>query len=169
MTWAVVQTQAQREHAVRAALGHFGFETYLPRIRLRKRIVPLFQGYLFARLGEQFYPVLWCPHVIRLLWAPAAQGCIQPAKIDDRIIAELRKREVNGLVKLPQPPRLRRGQRVKVIRGSFEGQIGLWDGMSGRDRERVLLELLGRKVRIELSSADVLPLDVVIAPSHQVR
>jgi len=120
MNWAVVQTEAQREHAVRLLLSRLELETYLPRIKVRKRITPLFPGYLFVRLGQQFYPVLWTPHVIRLLMAGA-----QPARLPDEIINQFRNRERGGLVRLPQPPRLRLGQPVKVIRGSFEGQIGL--------------------------------------------
>jgi len=39
--------------------------------------------------------------------------------------------------------------------------------MCGRDRERVLLELLGRKVRIELAAANVAPLELVaVKASH---
>src|SRR5215475_4545003 len=131
MTWAVVQCEAQREHVVRLLLSRLGLQSYLPRIKVRQRITPLFPGYLFTALGRQFYPVLRTPHVIRLLMAGN-----EPARLDDEIVAELRRREIGGFVRLPQPPRLRRGQRVKVIRGAFEGQIGLYDGMSNRERER---------------------------------
>jgi transcriptional antiterminator RfaH len=158
MTWAVVQCEAQRERTVEHLLKCWHFEVYLPRIKLKNRIVALFPGYLFARLGDRIYQVMWCPHVIRLLWEPAPDGCIFPAKIDDRIIVELQKRERNGLVKLPQPPRLRRGQRVRVTSGPMQGQLGIYEGMTSKDRERVLLDLLGRQVRIELSAKHLEPI-----------
>jgi len=161
-TWAVVQTEAMREIAVIALLERLGLSIYFPRIKIRKRITGLFPGYLFVQLGAQWYPVLWTPHVIRLLMAGD-----RPARLDDAIVAELRRREVGGFVRMPKPPRLHHGQRVKVVRGSFDGQIGIYDGMSGRDRERVLLELLGRKVRLELASADVQPLDIAPARLSQ--
>jgi transcriptional antiterminator RfaH len=166
MTWAVVQCKSQREHAVRLLLGRMNLECYLPRIRVRKRITPLFPGYLFTRLGQQFYSVLWTPHVIRLLMAG-----LEPARLDDNVIAELRRRERGGLVQLPQPPRLRRGQPVRLTRGSFAGCVGLYDGMATGDRQRVLLELLGRKVRIELDTNAVASLDVApeLASTRNVR
>jgi transcriptional antiterminator RfaH len=151
--WAVVQTEAQRENAVRLLLSHIGIHCYFPRIKIRKRITGLFPGYLFVQLGARWYPVLWTPHVIRLLMAGD-----RPARLDDAIIADLQRRERNGLVKLPQPPHLHRGQRVRVISGPMEGQLGIYEGMTGKDRERVLLELLGRKVRIELSAKHLEPI-----------
>ena len=155
MTWAVVQCDSQREHAVRLLLMRHAYVTYLPRIKIHSRIVPLFPSYLFVNLDcMRWYPILWTPHVIRLLMSGD-----QPAKLPEDIVTQIRKREHNGLVKLPNvSPRLKKGQKVRVIRGSFEGQIGLYEGMSGKDRERVLLELLGQVVPVELPGKDILPI-----------
>src|SRR5262252_5307625 len=158
MNWAVIQTEAQREHAVRLLLMRAGFETYLPRTRVRNRITPLFAGYLFVRLPPRcLWFVLWTPHVIRLLMSGD-----QPAQISEEIVNQIRKREHNGLVRLPIR-RLRKGEKIRILRGSFEGQIGLYDGMSGKDRERVLLELLGQHVPVELPGNDVAPLNPVVS------
>jgi transcription antitermination factor NusG len=76
-------------------------------------------------------------------------------------VNQIRKREQKGLVKLPKVSQvLKKGQRIRVIRGNFEGHIGLYEGMSGKDRERVLLELLGQAVSVELPGKDIAPLDV---------
>jgi transcriptional antiterminator RfaH len=153
--WAVAQTETQREHAVRLLLMRANCETYLPRIRVRNRITPLFPGYLFVRVSQwRWYFVMWTPHVIRLLMAGD-----QPAQLSEDFVSQIRKREHNGLVRLPIR-RLKKGQKVRIVRGSFEGQIGLYDGMSGRDRERVLLELLGQVVPVELPAKDIRPLDI---------
>src|SRR5215510_9998156 len=153
--WAVVQCETQREHAVRLLLMRAGYETYLPRIRARNRITPLFAGYLFVRLSRwRWYFVMWTPHVIRLLMSGD-----QPAQLPEEIVTQIRKREHNGLVRLPIR-RLRKGERIRIVRGNFEGHIGLYDGMSGKDRERVLLELLGQHVPVELPAKDIAPLNV---------
>jgi transcriptional antiterminator RfaH len=163
--WWVIQVEAQREPMVRLLLMRHGFETYLPRIKLRSRISLLFPTYLFVRVAERFYPILWTPHVIRVLMSGD-----KPAYLKEEIITSIRKREVGGFVKLPIPRRLKPGQKVQIINGSFQGQIGLYEGMSGRDRERVLLELLGRQVPIEIPSRDIAPLSVApIAHSHRLR
>jgi transcription antitermination factor NusG len=56
----------------------------------------------------------------------------------------------------PPPPRLTRGQRVRITGGPFEGHRGLWAGQAAHDREQVLLELLGQKdVPVTVPSDDV--------------
>ena len=161
--WWVVQTEAQREHLVRLLLMRHGFTTYAPRIKIRGRIAWLFPTYLFIAARDQFYSVLWLPGVIRLLMAGD-----QPAKIPEDIVTQIRKREHNGFVRLPNASRqLRKGQKVRIVRGSFEGQVGLYEGMSGKDRERVLLELLGQVVPVELPGKDIAPLPV--AANQRIR
>ena len=154
MSWAVVQCETQREHTVRLLLMRSRYETYLPRCKIHNRIVPLFPSYLFVRLvGQQFWSVMWTPHVTRLLMAGD-----QPAQLPEDVVTEIRKRERNGIVSLPSPSRkIQKGQRIRVIRGSFEGRIGVYAGMSGKDRERVLLDLLGQLVPVELPGKDIAP------------
>jgi transcriptional antiterminator RfaH len=152
--WAVAQTETQREHTVRLLLMRAGFMTYLPRIKHRGRIQPLFPGYLFIRLADRWYSVMWTAGVVRLLMSGD-----QPAKLPEDVVTQIRKREHGGFVKLPIQ-RLKKGQKVRIVRGSFEGQIALYEGMSGKDRERVLLNLLGQKVPVELPSRDLEPLPI---------
>jgi transcriptional antiterminator RfaH len=155
--WAVVQAEAQRERAVRLLLMRQGFETYMPRIKVRNRISLLFPTYVFVRIIDQFYSIMWTPGVVRLLMAGDKPACLK-----DEIITTIRKREIGGFVKLPLPNRqLKPGQKVRVIGGSFNGQIGLYEGQTSRDRERVLLELLGQAVPVELPARDIRPLDIV--------
>jgi transcription antitermination factor NusG len=157
--WAVVQAEAQHEHVVRLLLMRQQFETWMPRIKHHGRIALLFPSYLFVRIVDQFYPVMWTPGVVRLLMAGDKPACLK-----DEIMASIRKREIGGFVKLPLPNRqLKSGQKVRVIGGSFNGQIGLYQGQTSRDRERVLLELLGQAVPVELPGKDIAPLNIVVS------
>jgi transcription antitermination factor NusG len=158
--WWVVQTEANFEHVARLLLMRLGFVTYAPRIKIRGRVAWLFPTYLFVGAREQWYPVLWTNRVVRLLMAGD-----QPASVKGEIVSHIRKREVGGFVKLPLPTRrLKPGQQVRIISGSFQGQVGLYEGMSGRDRERVLLELLGQIVPVELPATHIVPLPVAFSP-----
>jgi transcription antitermination factor NusG len=50
----------------------------------------------------------------------------QPAQLPENVVLQIRKREYNGLVKLPNTSkRPKKGQKVRIIRGSFEGP-GPW-------------------------------------------
>jgi len=153
--WAVAQVESQREHAVRLLLMRAKYETYLPRIKARSRIAPLFPGYLFVRIADQFYSVMWTAGVIRLLMSGD-----QPAKLPEKVMTEIRKREIGGFVRLPAPTRLRKGQQVRINKGHFMGQIALCEGMSSKDRVWVLLNLLGQKVPVELPGCDLEPLPI---------
>jgi transcription antitermination factor NusG len=157
MYWTVAQVETQRERIAHIALIRANFKTYLPRIQMNNnRIAPLFPGYIFVEIVDRWWPVRWSPGIISVLMSGD-----RPAHVTDEIIAEIQKREVGGFVKLPkQDSGKRRGQKVKIIRGSFEGQLAIYDGMSGKERERVLLELLGQMVLVELPSRDVLSLDI---------
>jgi len=156
--WWCCQTESQREHLVRLLLMRNGFETYAPRIKHHGRIAWLFPTYLFIAARQQFYSVLWTPGVVRLLMSGD-----RPAQLGAEVIAEIHKRETrDGFVKLPAGRQgLKKGQDVRITKGSFCGHIGLFDGMNGHDRARVLLELLGRKVSVEMAQNDLAPLDVV--------
>jgi transcriptional antiterminator RfaH len=159
--WIVVQTESQREHLARLFIMRLGLETYLPRIKTKLgREALLFPTYVFTRIEDRWYDVAWSPGVLRILMSGD-----RPAPLPERIIATIRRREFGGFVRLPTTShRLRRGQPVRITRGSFEGMIGVYDGMNARERERVLLELLGRAVPVEFAPADIAPLD---APKPQ--
>ena len=146
MPWSVLQTEPQREHLVRILLMRQSFETFLPRIKVRSRVQLLFPSYLFVHISERFHPILWCPHVSQLLMSGD-----KPARLPESFISELKSRERGGFVRLPRPPAIfREGQRVRIVRGSFEGQFGVYQGMNGKERERVLLDLLGQAVPVVL-------------------
>src|SRR5262245_14822289 len=163
--WWVVQTEANFEHVARLLLMRLGFTTYMPRTKYKgplggQRIALFFPTYLFVAAREQFYAILWTNRVVRLLMAGD-----QPAIVKGEIVTHIRKREVGGFVKLPLPNRnLKPGQKVRVTNGAFQGQIGLYQGQTGRDRERVLLELLGQSVPVELPSPSIVPLPIAFSP-----
>jgi len=64
----------------------------------------------------------------------------------------LRKREgVNGLIQLsPLPPKFQNGDKVKATEGALAGHLLIYEGMTAKDRCRVLAQLLGGHVRVEL-------------------
>ena len=150
--WAVVQTETQREHIARLLLMRLGYETYAPRIKIKQRVALLFPSYVFCRVIDRWYPILWTPGVLRVLMSGE-----RPAALNEKIITSLRRREFGGFVKLPSKS-LRRGTKLKVIRGPFEGHIVLHDGMTGADRQRVLLAALGQDVTLELPKKDLVVL-----------
>jgi transcriptional antiterminator RfaH len=155
--WAIAQTESQRETIAAYFLSIAKFETYLPRIRIHRgrksRVVPLFPSYLFVRIIDRWHTIESTIGVTRMIVSGGA-----PARLRDEELDKIRSREVNGVVKLPKPPgRYAHGDRIAIAKGSFRGHVALFEGMSAHDRCAVLMDLLGRKVRLELAISDVAP------------
>jgi transcription antitermination factor NusG len=137
-------------------LRQSGFSVYYPLIPGKRPSTPvaLFPNYAFVLAIEQWSGAHRCPGVRRLIINGE-----RPAVIGDNIVDEIRRHEGrDGLIKLPKARGLQRGDRVKVIRGPFEGKLGvLHADMDSRQRVNILLAVLGGERRV------LLPKDAVRA------
>lgn len=153
--WYVVQTHVHSETKAALNLGRQGFDTYLPRYLKRRRharrvetvAAPLFPRYLFVMIDRATQPwrsirsTVGVSHIV-------CQGD-EPAAIGDSVILGIRSREdERGFVKLVTPLRFASGDKVRVLDGAFTACIGLFERMTDHERVSVLLDLLGRKVRV---------------------
>jgi transcriptional antiterminator RfaH len=153
--WSVAQTESQRENVAAAFLKQANFQIYLPKIRTghgkRERVLPLFPGYVFVEIVDRWYDIRWTVGVLQLLLVGEL-----PARVPDSVMTSIRRQEgKDGLVKLPKPRGLVRGDPIRVLRGSFEGRIGVYQGLSSSQRSKILLSLLGRQVPVLLPTQDV--------------
>ena len=160
--WYVVQTQP---HAERKAIFHLarqGFHTYLPLYRKRRRharkveivSAPLFPRYLFVAIdlaSQQWRSIQSTLGVSRLVCNGE-----RPAELADAVILEMKQREDNaGFVQLERRINFSPGEKVRVLEGIFSSYLGVFEGMSGSERVSVLLDLLGRKVRVNIEAEAV--------------
>jgi transcriptional antiterminator RfaH len=156
--WAVSRLALNHERLALHCLTLAGFTTYLPRLRERRVVrgrrvevsPPLFPGYCFTWIELQWSAARWAPGTLGLI-----MDGMQPARVPDAVIAELRAREYNGLVGLPKPRGFRRGDRVKILRGAFGGHLAIYADMKPRERVEVLLRLLGGEQRVILAKQDI--------------
>lgn len=159
--WAAAQLQPRHEALAIHCLGLAGFTAWYPQI-LDRRIVrgrrrdvlrPLFVGYLFVEIEAQWHSAHRCPGVNRLVLNGE-----RPAKVPDHVIETLKSQERDGVIALPEkPPRLRKGDRVRVTGGAFKGLAGLYACQAPQERVIILLRLLGGAQRVTLPAADVEP------------
>jgi transcriptional antiterminator RfaH len=158
--WCAARLRPQHENYALHCLGVSGFAVYFPKLRqsrtVRGRRVkvspPLFPGYAFVWIELQWHAARWSPGILGLIMDGAA-----PARVPDRIIAEIRGRERNGLIELPKAPGLRRGDRVRITAGPFTDHLALYQGQAPHERVEVLLALLGGSQRVTLPESDVEP------------
>lgn len=156
-TWHVVQVHPHAESKAQTHLVRQGFATYLPRYLKRRRharrteIVPapLYPSYLFVT----FNPAIHRWRSIHSTVGVARLVCNGevPAVIDGSIIDGLKRRENDqGFIQLGRRPQFAPGDKVRVREGVFSDCLGLFESMGDRERVAILLELLGRKVRVVL-------------------
>ncbi len=160
--WHAVYCEARMETWARVNLWERGFEVYLPRYEKRRRHArrsdlvarPLFPGYLFVRAdlgaGDR-HRVDSAPGVRRMV----SFGDHTPA-LADHLIEEIRGRQdEDGLIRLDKVASFRRGEALRIVTGALCDQIGLFECAGDDQRVFLLLDLLGRKVRVRVPADQV--------------
>ena len=158
--WAAAQLHGQHERLALHFLGLAGFHTWCPQV-LERRIVrgrridvprALFPTYAFIAIADQWWAASRTPGSFGWSWMG------WPARVPDHIIETLRSQERDGVITLPEkPPRLRKGDRVRVTGGAFKGLAGLYARQA--PQERVVHPSAPSRGRSEvtLPAADVEP------------
>jgi transcriptional antiterminator RfaH len=160
--WYVVQTHPHAEFKAAAHLIRQGFETYLPRYLKRRRharriehvAAPLFPRYLFVAIDRTVQQ--WrCIHSTFGVARFVCNGD-DPAWVPDSVVDELHMREdPQGFVGLATRPRFEHGDKVCVRDGVFSTCLGLFEEFTDGERVAILLDLLGRKVRVVIDEDSV--------------
>jgi transcriptional antiterminator RfaH len=157
--WFVAHTQPHAEAKATAHLNRQGFASYFPRYLKRRRharkvetvAAPLFPRYLFVAVdltAQRWRSIYSTVGVARLVCTGD-----EPTAVPDGIVEALKLREdAEGFIKLDHRPQFRPGEKIRVLDGAFSSCLGLFEGMAERERVAILLDLLGRKVRVVLDA-----------------
>ena len=140
-------------------LARQGFETYLPRYLKKRRHArrvetveaPLFPSLSVrcGRYGDAAVALISSTFGVTHLVCNGDD----PAPIADDIIDALRDREDETWAhSSSRAPSFATGDKVRLLDGAFVDCIGLFEGMKDIERVSVLLDLLGRKVRVLLDA-----------------
>ncbi|MCC5886621.1 MAG: transcriptional activator RfaH [Gammaproteobacteria bacterium] len=158
--WYAVFAKPRQEDVAEEQLQRQNFTVWLPRLehsvryrgRWVDRIEPLFPRYLFLRAdpGEQDLSTVRSTRGVTGL---VRQG-IEPAVVPEPVIEFLRANvdPETGLHRIGDKSRFKRGDRVKILEGPFEGLEGVLLKEKGEDRVIVLLAILGGQRNVALSA-----------------
>jgi transcriptional antiterminator RfaH len=151
--WYVCYTCQHKEAKAEGELNKRGFETFLPCYRKQRKharrvdtvSAPLFPRYVFVSFDTNtpWRAINSAPGISRLI----CNGDDTPVPVPFGIVEALKSR---GVIKLDAP--LHTGDKVRVVGGVFESFVGLFEGLDERERIAVLLDVLGRKVRVTLDA-----------------
>jgi transcriptional antiterminator RfaH len=154
--WVVVNTHANQESIAERNLINRGYEVYAPVIRKQIRharrshdvLRPLFPCYLFARPNVR--EMRWRPILSTLGVRSVVRSGDSPSLLPERLVAELKAREKNGVIVRPASSR-KIGETVRLARGPFDGFAGQIIELCERDRLIVLMNFLNQPVKVTVS------------------
>jgi len=154
--WFVMFTNPKKEAFVNGLFQDRGLETFFPYIQFDRgygrgiRIEPFFPNYLF------FCTDLQSRQAYDLQFMPGVRGLVrfdgQPSAVPDGMLEALRKRLERYADKIfDKASYFHPGQELIVDGGPFNGLEAIFrEGLSGRDRAQVMLNLLGKWTRAEI-------------------
>jgi transcription antitermination factor NusG len=130
-------------------------ETSVRRGRRVNSSVPLFGSYLFVGIRDGWRAITGTRGVSHVILTGELPSRVQPGFVEKLKSSE----DQTGHVSLPKPPRRQHqhstGDKVRIYEGQFHGFTGIYEGMSARDRDVVLLSILGAERRVELNYGDL--------------
>ena len=158
ISWYVAHTQSLKERVAQHHLIDQGFEVYLPcfkKIRRHARkadevLTPLFPRYLF--IGMDMETASWrringTRGISYLLMSQ--DNC--PASIPLNVIENLKSQEISsGIVPVASLISFSKGDKVRVLEGAFQDQIGTFETLDHKSRVQILLSFLGREMKVSL-------------------
>ena len=154
--WFVIRTKAGDESRANTNLLHQEIETFLPLFKhnyyrngkMIQAIKPLFPNYLFAKLDldSHYTKVKWTRGVSRVLGNKEG-----PVPISEKVVEAIQKRVgKDELIELEEA--IKEGDLVEVTSGPLKNLIGVFQKrMSGKDRVKILLNLIGVDVPVHIS------------------
>jgi len=166
LNWYVALTHPNGEGKAAMQLERQGFETYLPRYRkttrharsTRVHPAPLFPRYIFVRFdaAKQRWRAVNSTSGVTYLVGHGDR----PSPVLAGVVEGLKRQEgSDGFFELKSAAqRFKTGDAVRVVRGVFEACQGFFEARTDHDRVAILLDLMGRKVRVVLDG------EAIVAP-----
>jgi transcriptional antiterminator RfaH len=157
--WYAVNTHPREEFKALSHLQRQQYHAYLPRYAKKIRharkveqvIRPFFPRYLFVNLDLAVTGWRSVRSTIGVTDIVCFGG--QPAPLPAGVVEALQAQEdADGCLTFVRQNSLKPGDSVVVLSGPFARQLGLCYGVSDNERVAILLDLLGRKVRVQLDA-----------------
>lgn len=153
--WYALHTKSNAEYRVAAALEHRDVSTFLPEINTSggARKKPLFPGYLFSKIDFKAISLS------QLEWTPGLRGIVSigghPVPLPSDVMELIMRRvKNNSLVEREARSKFKPGDVVRITGGPFQAMEAIFEGSTPpSERVQVLLHILGRASRLEISVA----------------
>ena len=153
--WLALYTKARQEQRALVNIERQGFTAYCPMIRRLRRHArriehvrrPLFPSYVFVHLDK--YKFQWRPLLSTTGVSSVVQFDGKPALVPEGFIESLQACENESDLRAKTAPRIEIGETVRILDGSFDNLVAKVLSLPEKDRIWLLLDIMGRKVRVQ--------------------
>ena len=156
--WHVANTHVNAEMKAATHLLRQGFNVYLPQyLRLRSHARrrewvprPLFPRYIFVEFdpkNARWRTIQSTVGVSHLVCFGDKLANV-PVEVIDALSA---KEDERGMIVLKSETSLKKGAPIRLMSGALCGERGVFDSIDDQERVVILLNMLGREVRVQTS------------------
>lgn len=157
MSWFVAYTLPAKETVARRHLEEQGYDVYLPMFKKTRRharrvdevLQPLFPRYLFIELDMKIdsWRAVNSTRGVAYLLLNDGHPLGIPASIIEGLQAE---EDEHGLVPITCVETFLKGEKLRIIEGTFKDQIAVFEAIDDKKRVQLLLNFLGRDTKISI-------------------
>lgn len=155
--WFVAYTQPLKEMVAKHHLQEQGYGVYLPMFKKTRRharrvdevLQPLFPRYIFVELDLEIdgWRSVNGTRGVGYLLLNDGRPVIMPTPI----IQALQSQEnEQGILPISCVETFVKGQKLRIVDGSFKDQLAVFEKMDDKQRVQLLLNFLGRETKIAL-------------------
>lgn len=155
--WYLIQFKPNSHRLAERNLHRQGFETFLPMQKITHRkasrfvsdVKPFFPGYMFVNLNSDLSPWRTINSTIGISRIVSFGG--KPTPLPPQLISGMMLRcDASGTL-LPSKS-FNKGDHVEMLTGPFANFIAMVDTIDPHQRIWVLMEIMGHKTRMRVSS-----------------
>jgi transcriptional antiterminator RfaH len=162
--WFILQFKSNSHHQATKNLNRQGFETFLPlhdttfrkSSRFINTVQPLFPGYMFIafdRAETNWHKINYTYGVSRLITFNSNLKSIPTTFVNSL----MKRYDLSG--KLLPIKKFKEGDQVKVLKGPFANFIATVETYEADHRIWILMDIMGRKTKIQTPSDTLEPSD----------
>ena len=152
--WYLIKTKPRQESTAIVNLENQGYTTYCPVVKINKKNVVLFPGYLFIYLdkhNENWSPIRSTKGVINFV-----RFGLSFAQVPDKVIEFIKANQLITLEKFKNLDKLKPGDKVQITEGVFKNCIAIFKSYKPEERIILLMNILGQQQKINLKEEEVI-------------
>lgn len=152
--WYLIQTKSRQEKIAIANLENQAYTVYCPIVKINKKNVVLFPGYLFIHLDkmkEDWSTIRSTKGVLNFV-----RFGLNYAQVPDNVIDFITKNKIIVKEKIINLNKFEPGDKIQITDGIFKNCTAIFKSFSPNERVILLLKILGQNQTINLKKESLI-------------